>query len=76
MTPEDVIERMARTVCEHRCLLQESQDKPCVYEDGQNAPCKATLDQLALSGKITAAERIPAAIHELGIVVVPKTIGL
>ena len=45
------IERVARAICEAglNCLCGKMNGEMCVDEDGRNAPCRATKNQLILS---------------------------
>ena len=65
-------ERIARTICSGRCLLQEIMDEPCLNADGSNGPCKASVNQLILSGKFKTADAIEKVIEDSGYAIVSR----
>lgn len=61
---------MARAICEGRCFRGEVMDKPCINTDLSNGTCRATVEQLVLTGKLSTAAAVLKAIEDAGFVMV------
>lgn len=60
---DEQVEAAARALCASRnnCFSGRVLDKPCIGDDGRNAPCQITNAQLHLSGLFEDARAAIAA---------------
>lgn len=62
--PDELVERVARTLCGQGCKLAQSQNRPCLNADSSNGPCQATKSHLVLSGCMSGARAILTEINK------------